>query len=93
MLIIKVKAFPKSRMNLLEKISWVENDLSLIARTTTAPENGKANQAIIKMLAKFLSVSQSSIELIQGTTCRNKVFRVSNLDHETINKLRNAFPL
>lgn len=43
---------------------------------TAVPEKGKANAALIKLLAKRLKVSKSAIEIISGETDRNKVLQV-----------------
>lgn len=43
---------------------------------TAAPEKGKANKAIIEVLAAALSVSKSSIELVAGETSPQKRFLV-----------------
>ena len=39
---------------------------------TAAPEKGKANKAIIAVLAEALSLAKSEIELISGETSRRK---------------------
>jgi hypothetical protein len=44
--------------------------------TTTVPEDGKANAAVIKLLSKALGVPKSRLDLIRGQTARDKVFRV-----------------
>ena len=43
---------------------------------TVVPEDGKANAAVIKLLAKALGVAKSRLVLIRGATSRDKVFRV-----------------
>lgn len=43
---------------------------------TTVPENGKANAAVQKLLAKALGVPKSRLTLIRGQTSRDKVFRL-----------------
>ncbi|EEX12885.1 conserved hypothetical protein [Citreicella sp. SE45] len=43
---------------------------------TTVPEDGKANAAVAKLLAKALGVPKSRLTLIQGATSRDKVFRI-----------------
>ncbi len=42
------------------------------------PVDGKANEAVRKLLAKHLGVPPSSIELVSGHTSKNKVFAVFN---------------
>ena len=43
---------------------------------TTVPEDGKANAAVQKLLAKALGIPKSRLTLIRGQTSRDKVFRV-----------------
>lgn len=43
---------------------------------TAPPENGKANQAVQKLLAKALGIPKTQLILIRGVTARDKVFRV-----------------
>ncbi len=44
---------------------------------TCVPENGKANQVVIKLLAKALGCSKSSLTLVRGETSRKKEFHIS----------------
>ena len=43
---------------------------------TTVPEDGKANSAVQKLLAKALGLPKTRLTLIRGQTSRDKVFRV-----------------
>ncbi len=43
----------------------------------TAPEAGKANAAVTKLLAKALGIPKSRLSLIRGQTARDKVFRIT----------------
>ncbi|HKL55765.1 MAG TPA: DUF167 domain-containing protein [Roseovarius sp.] len=43
---------------------------------TTVPENGKANAAVQKLLARALGIAKSRLILIRGHTAREKVFQV-----------------
>lgn len=43
---------------------------------TTVPEDGKANAAVQKLLAKALGVPKSALTLTRGQTARDKVFRI-----------------
>ena len=44
---------------------------------TAPPVDGKANQALIKFLAKHYNVSKSSIEIIKGEKSRNKIIEIN----------------
>ena len=45
-------------------------------RVTAPPDRGKANKAVIALLAKTLSVPKSSVTLIAGETARHKRVRI-----------------
>ncbi|UUX49655.1 DUF167 family protein [Nisaea acidiphila] len=49
-----------------EQVAW------LTATVTAAPENGRANKALIKLLSKSWKVPKSSIEVTSGATQRRK---------------------
>jgi len=42
----------------------------------TAPEDGKANKAVLGILAKLLGISVSQLEITHGQTARDKRVRV-----------------
>lgn len=87
-MLVQAKIFPKSKVNLIEDIKFLEKDvLSIVVRISAAPENGNANAAAIKLIAKFFHVNQSSIELIRGARCRNKVFHIRNIDETLLEKI------
>ena len=54
---------------------------SLKVRITAPPVDGKANQHLIKFLARQFKVRKSQLELISGETSREKRFRISNPEH------------
>ena len=48
----------------------------LRVRVTAPPEGGRANQAVMKLLAERLGVPKSSIRIVRGLTYRSKVVHV-----------------
>lgn len=40
---------------------------------TVPPEDGKANDAVVALLAKELGLPKSAVRIVQGSTGRNKV--------------------
>ncbi|WP_348663787.1 DUF167 family protein [Chlamydia vaughanii] len=66
--ILEVKVTPKSKEN---KIVGFEGE-TLKIRVTEAPEKGKANEAVIALLAKALSLPKRDVTLISGETSRKK---------------------
>ena len=49
----------------------------LLIRTTAAPADGKANKAVIRLLASFLGIAPSRIRVTRGQTQRNKLLCIS----------------
>ncbi len=43
-----------------------------------APEDGKANKAVIEMLSDFLDIPKSKIRITNGLTNRNKVVEIDD---------------
>lgn len=51
----------------------------LKARVTAPPEDGKANDALIRLLAANLHVARSRIEIVSGAASRTKLIEVQGL--------------
>ena len=45
-------------------------------KVTTPPSDGKANQAVIKLLSKTLHLAKSRFTIVRGESNRNKVIEV-----------------
>ncbi len=56
---------------------------------TAAPEKGKANKAVIELLADTLHINESSIQIISGESSRNKRLMIEGLTPEDIKSLLN----
>lgn len=48
-------------------------------RLQSPPQDGKANQELLRFLSKALSISKSRIELIRGQTSRDKTIRITGI--------------
>ena len=70
--IFNVRVIPRARVNSIT----TDADGTVRVHTTTAPTDGKANDAVVRALAKFWGVSRSSIHIIRGETSHNKVISV-----------------
>ena len=60
------------------------HDGALKVEVTTAPEKGKANKAIAKLLAKQLGIAATDLILLSGETNPKKRFGVATLDPDTL---------
>ena len=54
---------------------------------TAAPEKGKANKAVIELLADTLHFNESSIHIISGESSRDKRLMIEGLTPEDIKSL------
>ncbi|PZM09595.1 DUF167 domain-containing protein [Rhizobium tubonense] len=48
----------------------------LKVRVSAVPEKGKANKALVALVAKSLGISKSSVSLLAGDTARKKILRI-----------------
>lgn len=77
---VRIRAVPRASKNGIQGL----HDDSLKIRLTSAPVDGKANEALIKFLSKALAVSKSQIQLLQGETSRQKTLRINGLSKEQL---------
>lgn len=75
-IIIPVQAQPGARKNGVVG----EHAGRLKVAVTQAPEKGKANQALIEVLADALGVKRSQISLVSGESSGKKKFLVTGAD-------------
>ena len=54
----------------------VQEDDVLRVYTTVAPENGRANSAVIELLAKHFKLPKSRIKIVKGLTSRDKIVTI-----------------
>ena len=54
---------------------------------TAPPDDGRANAAIVELLAKALKISKSRVQLLSGTTQRQKKFLIEDVDLATVASL------
>ena len=78
--ILPVRAQPGARRN---EIRGAQDGMLKVC-VTQSPEKGKANKALIDLLAKTLSLRKSQIELIAGETASQKRFWVHEVSAEDL---------
>ncbi|MCC9608198.1 DUF167 domain-containing protein [Blastopirellula sp. JC732] len=74
--ILPVRALPGAKKNELRG----EQEGALKVSVTAAPEDGKANKAIVELLAKKLKLRKSQLEIISGQTSRQKKVLVADVE-------------
>lgn len=51
---------------------------------TAPPEKGKANKALVRLLAKQLGLSRTAVALVSGQTSRDKLLSVAGMSVESL---------
>ena len=73
-----VRLTPKAALDRLEGVETAADGRShLKARVRAVPENGAANKALEKLIAKALGVPASAVSIVAGGTARLKTVRVA----------------
>ena len=75
---VAVRLTPKARQDRIQgTMSDAAGGRALKAAVTAAPEGGKANAALIRLLAREWGVARTRISVAAGATDRRKVLHVS----------------
>jgi uncharacterized protein (TIGR00251 family) len=85
--VLSVRAKAGARVNALQGV----HDGALKVAVVQAPERGKANRAIIELLAETLDLRKSQITLMSGETSTQKRFVISDITpDELTSRIANA---
>lgn len=72
---LHVHVLPKSARD--EVAGWRGAELQV--RVTAAPEGGRANAAVCRVVADALGVAKSAVSVVRGQTARHKTLEVTGL--------------
>ena len=72
---ISVKVQPRSSKNEVVKSA----DGTFKVYLTKAPTDGKANKALIDILAEYFKIKKSEIKIVSGKTSKNKIIEIASL--------------
>ena len=81
-----VKVQPRASRD--QVVGYREGVLQL--RVTAPPDKGRANAAVVSMLAQALGVAKSRVSIVRGQTSRNKVVTVESLSPEEVRGILEA---
>jgi len=80
---LAVRVTPRASRN---RIAAVLGDGTIKIQLTAAPVDGEANAKLIAFLAKVLDVAKSNIEIVAGTTGREKLISIVGMDAATLHE-------
>lgn len=78
--LLKVRAQPGARKNAVGG----EHNGALKVAVTAPPEDGRANEALVELLAEVLQVRRSEVVVLRGATSRDKTFLLRGQTAATI---------
>jgi uncharacterized protein (TIGR00251 family) len=81
-IVLKVYLQPKSSKN--EIIGPYRDGIKV--KVTTPPSEGKANEALIRLLAKELGIPVSNIEILKGHHSREKTLKIAGSSDSPLQK-------
>lgn len=68
---IKIRVAPRSSRD-----EVVKTGDDYLVRVKAQPKEGKANEAVIKLLAEYFEVTRSSVRITSGLSGRNKIVEI-----------------
>lgn len=71
---IKIRVLPRSSRN---EIVGEMADGTLKIKLTAPPVDGKANDALVELLAEYFDTTKSKIKIVSGLTSKNKIIEIS----------------
>jgi L-threonylcarbamoyladenylate synthase len=69
---IRIKVYPNSKKEEIKQTGYNSFKVKIKAK----PEKGKANQAVINLLADFFELKKGDISLVQGLKSKNKIIEI-----------------
>jgi len=70
-----IRVLPRSSRN---EVVGEMSDGTLKVKLTAPPVDGKANEALIELLADHFDIAKSKIKILKGLTSKNKVIQINN---------------
>jgi uncharacterized protein (TIGR00251 family) len=78
-----VRLQPRARR---DEIAGVREGRTVV-RVTAPPVDGRANAALVKLIAKRAGVAKGRVSIVRGERSRDKLVRVEGLDDEQLRRL------
>ncbi|MFS8111948.1 DUF167 domain-containing protein [Rhizobium jaguaris] len=86
---LSVRLTPNGGRDAIDGVeTGADGESYLKVRVSAVPEKGKANKALIVLLAKKLGIAKSAVGLISGDTARKKILRIDGDPEDLIGRLK-----
>lgn len=83
-----VKVSPRSSRQAVEGvIRDADGGKMLKIAVNAAPDDGKANQAVLALLARTIGIARTRLTLVSGATARKKIIRMETVDAALLTRL------
>ena len=90
---LTVRLTPNSGRDAVDGLeAAADGEEHLKVRVSAVPEKGKANKALILLVAGSLRIPKSSVSLVSGETARKKILRIDGDPEDLARKLEASFP-
>lgn len=76
-ILLAVRLTPKGGRDAVDGLIQTPGGTALKARVSAPPEDGRANDALERLVAKWLRLPQRSVTLVAGGKSRNKTLRIT----------------
>lgn len=71
---LALKVTPKARVEAIEGLNAASE---LVVKVRAAPEDGKANEAVIALISKAFNIPKSRLSIARGAQSRHKILNYS----------------
>ena len=75
---LDIRVQPRASRNAIE-VDGERPNVRITVRVTAAPADGKANEAVVALLAKSLRVPKRGIRIVRGHKSRDKRIRIEGI--------------
>lgn len=76
--LLRVRVTPKAKAARISQETAEDGTLYYRVYVTVVPEDGKANKAVIELLAKALRLPKSALTITHGLTSRDKLIQIKS---------------
>ena len=86
-LCVAIRLSPRAKADRLLAIATAEGQRVLKVSVTAPAESGRANEALLRLLARAWHLRRSDLSIITGSTSRNKAVRVAGDPRRLIDRI------